>query len=254
MDAMKATHRRGSSRTSSGKAPRVRGNSVRSARARPRSGLRPPREARLRELELRVAQLEAEKLELRDACHRLEAAGRNRAKLREIAPVGLVTLDAQGTVLDINRAGAALLGRERWSLIKQRFVALVAPEDRSIFSADLRRCVCLRVMVSGELSLRRAEGVVAAQFASMPVLDQRARVVQVETTLVDITDRKRAERALRESEARLKAIMENSPAMIFLKDTQGRYLHFNREFGHVFGLTLEQTVGKRDAEVRAILH
>ena len=121
MDAMKATHRRGSSRTSSGKAPRVRRNSVRSARARPRPGLRPPREARLRELELRVAQLEAEKLELRDACHRLEAAGRNRAKLREIAPVGLVTLDAQGTVLDINRAGAALLGRERWSLIKQRF-------------------------------------------------------------------------------------------------------------------------------------
>ena len=34
--------------------------------------------------------------------------------------------------------------------------------------------------------------------------------------------------------------MENSPAMIFLKDTQGRYLHFNREFGHVFGLTLTE--------------
>jgi PAS domain S-box-containing protein len=250
MDAMKATHRRGSSRASSRKSPRVRRHSVRSARATGRAGLPPTREAQFRELELRVARLEAEKLELRNACHRLEAAGLSRAKLRDFAPVGLVTLDAQGTILDINRAGAALLGRGRWSLIKQRFVALVAPEDRSIFSADLRRCVRLRVMVSGELGLRRAEGgLVAVQFAGMPVLDQRARVVQVETTLVDITDRRRAERALRESEARLKAIMENSPAMIFLKDTQGRYLHFNREFGHVFGLGLEQTVGKTDAEI-----
>src|SRR5438477_12832878 len=221
---MNAMHSRRSSSASDGKPPRVSRNSVRSARARPRPGLRPPREARLRELELRVAQLEAEKLELRNACHRLEAAGLSRAKLRDFAPVGLVTLDAQGTVLDINRAGAALLGLEKWSLIEERFVALVAPEDRSMFSVDLRRCVRLRVMVSGELSLRRAEGeVVVVQFASMPVLDQEARVVQVETTLVDITDRKRAEKALRESEARLKAIMDNSPAMIFLKDTQGRY-------------------------------
>jgi len=214
------------------------------------ASLPPPGEARLRELELRVAQLEAEKRELRNACHQLAAAGLSRAKLRDIAPVGLITLDEQGTVLDTNRAGAALLGRQKWSLIKQRFIALVAPEDRSVFSAELRRCVRLRVMVSGELSLRRTEGeLMVVQFASMPVLDQRARVVQVETTLVDITGRKRAEKALRESEARLKAIMDNSPAMIFLKDTQGRYLHFNREFGHVFGLALEQTVGKTDAEI-----
>jgi PAS domain S-box-containing protein len=247
---MKAALRRGSGRVSSLKAPRVRRNSVRSARGRGRLGLPPPGAARLRELELRVAQLEAEKRELRDACHRLETAGLSRAKLRDFAHVGLVTLDAQGTVLDINRAGAALLGRERWSLLKERFVALVAPEDRSMFSADLRRCVRLRAMVSGELSLRRGEGgLVVVQFGSMPVLDRRARVVQVETTLVDITDRKRAEKALRESEARLKAIMDNSPAMIFLKDTHGRYLHFNREFGHVFRLALEQTVGKTDAEI-----
>jgi len=206
--------------------------------------------SRLRELELRVAQLEVENRELRNACQELEATGLSRARLRDVAPVGLVTLDAQGTVLDINCAGAALLGVGRESLIKQRFIALVAPEDRSRFGSELRRCVRLRVMVSGELSLREGEGgSVIVQFASMPVLDQKAQVVQVETTLVDISDRKRTEKALRESESRLKAIMDNSPAMIFLKDTQGRYMHFNREFGHAFGLVLEQTVGKTDADI-----
>src|SRR6266516_937629 len=115
MDDMKSARRLGSSRASSRKAPRVRRNSVRSARMRGRRGLLPPGQARLRELESRVAQLEAEKRGLRDACHQLEAAGLSRAKLRDFAPVGLVTLDAQGMVLDTNRAGAALLGRERWS-------------------------------------------------------------------------------------------------------------------------------------------
>ena len=43
-------------------------------------------------------------------------------------------------------------------------------------------------------------------------------------------ERQRAEGALRESEERLRAIMDNSPAMIFLKDAEGRYLQANRTF------------------------
>ena len=46
----------------------------------------------------------------------------------------------------------------------------------------------------------------------------------------DITERKRAEAELRESETRLRAILDNSPGMVFLKDTEGRYLHVNRQF------------------------
>jgi PAS domain S-box-containing protein len=65
----------------------------------------------------------------------------------------------------------------------------------------------------------------------------------------DITDRKLTEQALRESEARLQAIMDNSPAMIFLKETQGRYLHFNRQFANAFQLQLEDSVGRTDADL-----
>jgi PAS domain S-box-containing protein len=43
-------------------------------------------------------------------------------------------------------------------------------------------------------------------------------------------ERQRAEGALRESEERLRAIMDNSPAMVFLKDAEGRYLQANRTF------------------------
>jgi PAS domain S-box-containing protein len=232
---MTAPRRSTRSGASSAKASDVPRNPVRPPQAKIQPGLPPPWEARLCELELRLARLEMENRELREAYRELEALGVSHAKRHDLAPIGLVTLEAQGTILDINRTGAALLGRDKLSLLKRRFAHLVAPEDIPKFTTYLRRCLRSRQMVSGELSLRKPDGgLVVVQFASMPVLDGESGVVQIETTLVDITDRKRTEKALRESEARLKAIMDNSPAMIFLKDTQGRYLHFNRQFEKVF--------------------
>jgi len=69
------------------------------------------------------------------------------------------------------------------------------------------------------------------------------------TLVRDITERKRAEQALRHSEARLKTIMDNCPAMMFLKDTQGRYLYANPAFEHITQRTSEEIVGKTDFEI-----
>jgi len=61
--------------------------------------------------------------------------------------------------------------------------------------------------------------------------------------------RKGAEDALRESEGRLRAILDNSPTLIFLKDVDGRYLLVNAEFQRVFHMGEEQIKGKKDDEV-----
>src|SRR5437899_9185473 len=50
-------------------------------------------------------------------------------------------------------------------------------------------------------------------------------------------ERRKAEEALRESEKRLQKILDNSPAIIFLKDTEGRYLYVNAQFGKLTVLT-----------------
>ena len=62
-------------------------------------------------------------------------------------------------------------------------------------------------------------------------------------------ERRRAEEALRESEKRLQAILDNSPAIIFLKNTEGRYLYVNPQFARLTPLTREQILGKTDAEI-----
>jgi len=74
---------------------------------------------------------------------------------------------------------------------------------------------------------------------------------QVAVLFNNITERKRAEEELRESEARLRAILDNSPGMVFLKDAEGRYLHVNRQFERVFHMTREQVVSRTDEAIFA---
>jgi len=65
----------------------------------------------------------------------------------------------------------------------------------------------------------------------------------------EITDRERAERAAQASESRLRAILDHSPAVIFLKDTRGRYLHVNRQFEKRFGFSEREVIGKADRQL-----
>ena len=67
----------------------------------------------------------------------------------------------------------------------------------------------------------------------------------------DITERKRAENALRESEERLRAILDHNPGPVFIKDTAGRYMHVNNRFEELFGVPSADGIGKTDAELFA---
>jgi PAS domain S-box-containing protein len=75
-------------------------------------------------------------------------------------------------------------------------------------------------------------------------LQKRNRELEAE-----MAERRRAEKALHASEARLRAILDHSPAVIFLKDTQGRYLHVNRQFERQFGLDRSQVAGRTDRDI-----
>ncbi|MDQ3856155.1 MAG: PAS domain-containing protein, partial [Chloroflexota bacterium] len=81
--------------------------------------------------------------------------------------------------------------------------------------------------------------------------DFEARVVvsgqdEVLCTVRDITEGKRAEEALRRSQEQLRAIIDNSTAVIYVKDREGRYLLVNRRFEDVFQRRGKQVLGQTD--------
>jgi PAS domain S-box-containing protein len=66
---------------------------------------------------------------------------------------------------------------------------------------------------------------------------------------MDITERRRAEAALRTSEARLAAFMEHSPGSMFIKGPDGRYLVANQAFLATMGCTADEVIGKSDFDL-----
>lgn len=62
----------------------------------------------------------------------------------------------------------------------------------------------------------------------------------------DVTPRKKTERALQESEARLRALFDSVQDIIYLKDTEGRYTHINKAMEHAFNKQAHEIVGHTD--------
>ena len=72
---------------------------------------------------------------------------------------------------------------------------------------------------------------------------------RVRGLLIDISEEKRAEAALRENESRLRAILDHAPAAMYLKDPAGRYILVNREFERQFGVDTARARGHTVGEL-----
>ena len=65
----------------------------------------------------------------------------------------------------------------------------------------------------------------------------------------EAAEREAAERALRVSERRFRAFMDNAPAGVYIKDAEGRFLYVNQPLADAFSLPAGEWIGKTDADV-----
>jgi PAS domain S-box-containing protein len=106
------------------------------------------------------------------------------------------------------------------------------------------------VQIEQEYRLRGKDGRYRWFFSLMRVdYDAAARPETMLLYCLDIADRKAAEDARAESERRLQAILDHSPAAISLKDMSGRYILINQEFERVAGVPRDAIVGATDREL-----
>ena len=95
--------------------------------------------AQLQELQLHTEEITVHNQQLVRAQSELEQARDRYANLYDFAPIGYVTLDWDGRIVEINFAGAQLLGQDRRFLIDMPLPSLIVPDDRDRLRDFLRR-------------------------------------------------------------------------------------------------------------------
>jgi PAS domain S-box-containing protein len=156
-------------------------------------------------------------------------------------------IDPQAKVFDVNEAASLMLGYS-----KEELCAMTVHDLNPDFQADMWPGFWAETKRRGTIVLETAHraknGRLIPIEVSVNYLSHEGKEYHC-AFVRDITERKRAEGDLRESEARLRAILDNSPGMVFLKDIEGRYLHVNRQFERTLHLTSDQVRGKTDEAI-----
>jgi diguanylate cyclase (GGDEF)-like protein/PAS domain S-box-containing protein len=143
--------------------------------------------------EILNVELQVKMLEGKAAEEALLTSQRRYLDLYELAPMGYLTLDADGFIADINMNGALLLGEVRAQILQRRFVQFVSLDNIDRFNHFFGKVLKHGVRQSFDLTLLRGDGsIFYAQVDCVhAVLDASPDGIRL--TVVDITERRRSE-------------------------------------------------------------
>ena len=187
-----------------------------------------------------------------DSAHRKaeQALQDNERKFRALAEsTNAAILVYRDKFLYVNAAAERFSGYSHDELLQKSLSDLVHPEHREMIAARLRqRLAGDDTPHSYQIRILTKSGAECWVEISAGMIEYDGKPAGVATAF-DITDHVAAVAALRASEQRLAAIIDNTGAVIYIKDTQGRELLVNREFERVMGQAREAIVGKLDSEL-----
>ena len=154
------------------------------------------------ELQTHQIELEMQNEELRRAQEELVESRDRYSDLYDFAPVGYVTVNEKGLILEANLTAATMLGVDRSRLIKQRFSTFIVPTDEEVFYIHRRELLETKRPQMCELRMHNGNGDHApfwGRIQSVP-LDASDGAGHFRTAVSDITERKQAEETVRTSQ------------------------------------------------------
>jgi diguanylate cyclase (GGDEF)-like protein/PAS domain S-box-containing protein len=138
--------------------------------------------------------------------------------------------DMQGRIITVNRAAEKITGYSEFELLSMTAGDLIPAELQS-FARDVFKRLCeTKDPVSYEIEILAKDGRrVPLEVSQRLMLDENGQPLLTQGISRDISERKLAERALEESEARYRDLFENANDIIFTHDLEGRFHSVNRK-------------------------
>jgi len=189
------------------------------------------------QLKMQIAEQEKARALLRESEERFQL-------LFTKAPLGYQSLDAEGKFIEVNQAWLDTLGYRREEVIGKWFGDFLSPEYTDAFrerfpmfkEAGKIHSEFKMVHKSGDFRFIAFEGRIA--------YNPDGNFKQTHCILVDITERKQFEEALRESEEQYRTIVDTAHDIIWMVDTSGNFTFINKRAEEITGHRSSDWIGK----------
>ena len=207
------------------------------------------------DLELRVKERTKELISVVEALQD-EMAGRERAvkelreserKYRDLTdslPEIVYETDERGGLSFANRWAFETFGYTQEEFDRGLTIfQMVIPDDRKRVEQNLQKLMKSGELISDEYTALRKDGTTFPAFATTNLIVRDNQPVGIRGVVIDITKRKQAEEALRESEERYRTILEDIEDGYYEVDLPGNFTLFNDSLCRMLGYTKDEMIG-----------
>jgi PAS domain S-box-containing protein len=203
----------------------------------------------LHELRIHQIELEMQNEELRRMQVALETSHAHYVDLYEFAPVGYLTLTAEGIIAEINLTAAKLLGVERKNLINRRFAQFIEDEYKDLWYRHFMQAKQSDGKHGCELPFHHENGTILYLHLDCLFIGADDASSLLRITLTDVTERKQTEVALR-----IAAAAFETQEGIIVADANKCILRVNQAFSRITGYSAEETIGRNAAFLHSNRH
>jgi PAS domain S-box-containing protein len=181
----------------------------------------------------------------------LQSSERNLSLMISAIPTYIHVLSTDGSVLNVNQAVLDYTGLSLEDVRKENYRARIFhPEDVERLREDRREALTRAVPFDNEQRVLGKDGKYRWFLIRYnPLLDEQGRIDRWYVAATDIEDRKRAEKALRESEERARLIVDSIDALVMTATPEGEVEFVNQQVLDYFGKSLEELKGWATSDV-----
>jgi len=177
---------------------------------------------------------------------------RRYRELADSLPQTIVECDEKGFIIFVNRNAFETFGYTEDDLEKGiNIFQVVVPEDHERVRANIEKVFRGEKQHGNEYKVVRKDGSIFPVVAYTTPVVQEEKPAGLRLIAIDLTERKKAEETLRESEERFQTIFNESPFSVVLNELEkGAYVAVNRHFCDVNGVSKDFVIGKTSHDLQ----